>query len=253
MNSAIILSGGTGTRLGASMPKQYIKVNGKMLIEYCMNTILSSPEIDAVCIVAAHEWQEAIRKIIPDSSIPVFFAYPGDTRQLSILSGLYAVRSMTEDPQLHFNDGDHDNVLIHDAARPFISHDTISEIFSLLKTHEGVVPVLPMKDTCYLCEDTSNDKMKKISALIPREKLFAGQAPEGFHLNRYIEANESLIEDVHHIRKSDRIYTINGSTEPAVMYGMDVITIPGDERNYKITTHEDLVRFMRDIDENEVG
>ena len=98
--------------------------------------------------------------------------------------------------------------------------------------YDGVLPVLPMKDTVYLSEDG-----KEISSLLDRKQIFAGQAPEAFRLGSYCRANQALMPD--------RILTINGSTEVAVMAGMKVHMIPGDERNFKITTAEDFQRFER--------
>jgi 2-C-methyl-D-erythritol 4-phosphate cytidylyltransferase len=87
-----------------------------------------------------------------------------------------------------------------------------------------------MKDTVYL----SNDG-KKVSALLKREEVYAGQAPEMFVFGKYLEANRRLLPD--------DILKINGSTEPAILYGMDIAMIPGDEGNFKITTREDLERM----------
>ena len=91
-----------------------------------------------------------------------------------------------------------------------------------------------MKDTVYY----SNDG-KKISRLLSRSNVLAGQAPEVFRFGRYMEANRILFPE--------EIFKINGSTEPAVLAGMDIVTIPGDEKNYKITTQEDLNRFCEEM------
>ena len=79
---------------------------------------------------------------------------------------------------------------------------------------------------------------KSVSGLLDRKQVFAGQAPEVFKLESYYEANRVLVPD--------EILKINGSTEPAVLAGMDIALIDGDEQNYKITTKEDLLRFERD-------
>lgn len=92
-----------------------------------------------------------------------------------------------------------------------------------------MLPVLPMKDTVYLGDG------RQITSLLEREKVYAGQAPEAFVLGKYYEANERLLPD--------RIGQINGSTEPAIMAGMDIAMIPGEEGNFKITTQADLERF----------
>lgn len=91
--------------------------------------------------------------------------------------------------------------------------------------------MLPMKDTVYLSGDG-----RAVSSLLDRGKVFAGQAPEAFVFGKYYEANRALVPD--------KILEINGSTEPAVMAGMDIALIPGDEGNFKITTAADLERFQ---------
>lgn len=217
---ALILAGGTGTRLGADIPKQYIEVNGKPIISYCLDVFLRHPDIDSIQIVADKMWHGYISEHISSVKFKGF-SLVGKTRQLSIYNGLCDIRKFADD---------RDIVIIHDAVRPNVSDGIISECISATKKHDGAIPVLPMKDTVYLSENGS-----AISSLIPREKLFAGQAPEAFRLGRYIKANDILLPD--------DILKINGSTEPAVLYGMDIAMIKGDEDNFKITTPADLQRF----------
>lgn len=220
MVTALILSGGTGTRLGADIPKQYIEVNGKPIISYCLDTFVNHDYIDNLQIVADRSWHKYISQFIPANKFKGFSS-PGENRQLSIYNGLCDIREYASDTDI---------VIIHDAARPNVSEGMISECILAAQKHDGAIPVLPMKDTVYLSENGST-----ISSLIPREKLFAGQAPEAFKLGKYIEANERLLPD--------DIKKINGSTEPAIMYNMDIAMIKGDESNFKITTSADLERF----------
>ena len=115
-----------------------------------------------------------------------------------------------------------------------VNYDILSYLPDSLETvkgHDGVLPVLPMKDAVYYSEDG-----KQVS-LLERERIFAGQAPEAFRLGPYLKANERLLPK--------RILGVKGSTEPAVLAGLDVVMIPGDERNFKITTREDLERFRQ--------
>lgn len=219
MNIALVLAGGTGTRLGADIPKQFIEVGGRMVIDYCLETLDTSDYIDEVWIVADSMWQEYIRKPRKFAG----FALPGKNRQLSIYNGLKVIEtSMQETVDI--------NVLIHDAARPLLSRELIAGCVKAVSGHDGVLPVLPMKDTVYFSEDGES-----VSSLINRNMVYAGQSPEMFRLIPYLKANEALMPDA--------IMAINGSTEPAVMAGMDVVMIPGDEKNFKITTKEDMERF----------
>lgn len=220
MNIALILAGGTGTRLGSDIPKQYIEVAGKPIIAYCLEIFFAHEMIDAVQIVANEMWHEYILQQVNSAKFKGF-SLPGATRQLSIYNGLCDVKKYS------FDD---DCVIIHDAARPLVSAEIITNCFKALEQHNGVLPVLPMKDTVYFSEDG-----KCISQLVDRSKIYAGQAPEAFKLGKYLAANEALMPE--------KIFAINGSTEPAIMAGVDVAMIDGDEKNFKITTKADLDKF----------
>ena len=229
MNIALILSGGTGRRMGLDKPKQYIEVCDRPIISYCMETLSGHNGIDAIQIVAEEEWRELILGSMEQLVKTKFkgFSRPGDNRQLSILSGLEDIREYADDSSY---------VLIHDAARPMLAAHQISDCLDAVIGHDGVIPVLPMKDTVYSSEDG-----RTITSLLKRNQIFAGQAPEFFILGKYYEANTALLPD--------DILRINGSTEPAVMAGMDIAMIPGDEGNFKITTEADLERFREIVGE----
>ena len=159
------------------------------------------------------------------------FSLPGDTRQLSILNGLRDIRDYVKS---HSEELQADPVvIIHDAARPNLTAEYVDRCLDALDGFDGVMPVLPMKDTVYYSEDG-----KSVDRLLDRSRIYAGQAPEVYRLGKYIEANERLLPD--------EIKKINGSTEPAILAGLAVAMIPGDENNYKITTSEDLKRFESD-------
>ncbi len=222
MNAALILSGGTGTRMGLDVPKQYVEVGGRPVISYCLDVFEGSDVVDLIVVVCSEEYKSMIRDLghgkVKD------FADPGENRQLSILSGLNVLKKYIKDD---------DHVIIHDAARPLVSSETLKMIAQGLESSEAVLPVLPMKDTVYETMDG------KVVANLDRSRISAGQAPEGFLFGKYLKANEALMPE--------RILDISGSMQPALMYGMDVISIPGDERNFKITTPEDLSKFREII------
>lgn len=243
MNIALVLAGGTGTRLGADIPKQYIEVNGRMIIDYCLKTLDESDYIDAVWIVADSVWQDKIKK--PEKFGG--FSKPGKNRQLSIYNGIKDILEYISDSSIQNDNkdiykddikakagiGGINTVLVHDAARPLLKEDTIRLCMdSIYKDgYDGAMPVLPMKDTIYVSADG-----RKVDSLIDRATVYAGQAPELFVLDKYAEANKALLPD--------KILGINGSSEPAVMAGMNIALIQGDENNYKITTKADLDRFI---------
>lgn len=234
MNIALVLSGGTGTRLGGDIPKQYIKVKGRMLIAYCLNMFAAHSAIDGIFVVAAPEWRDEIinecgRLGIGEAAI-TGFSDPGRTRQLSILNGLRDIDTYVKS----LDKNDDPVVIIHDAARPNLTAEYLDRCLDAIEGCDGVMPTLPMKDTVYYSENGT-----KVDKLLDRSCIFAGQAPELYRLKKYLEANEKLLPD--------DILKINGSTEPAVMAGLNVVMIPGDENNYKVTTKKDMDRFIQDL------
>lgn len=239
MVTALLLSGGTGRRMGVDTPKQYIKINDRPVISYCLECLFTHEGIDAVQIVAEEMWCATILDCMErlqgnghDGAVSEKFrgfSAPGENRQLSIFNGLEDIRKYAEES---------DVVFIHDAARPLLSERQITDCLEAVAGHDGVIPVLPMKDTVYYSEDGV-----KVSSLLERARIFAGQAPEAFVLGKYYEANKKLLPE--------RILQINGSTEPAILAGLDIAMIPGDEGNFKITTKADLERFREIVSASE--
>ena len=256
INICVLLSGGTGTRAGTEIPKQYVRVGEHMMVTHALSTVLCSPLIDEVYVVAAPEWRDDIeldaRAAGLDMSKLCGFAMPGSNRQESALNGMdEALRqkeSRGENGRTASGSGDmnrddmspdmggQSTVLIHDAARPLLTHDLLEKIYGSLRDHDGVMPVLPMKDTVYLSGDGLH-----VSELIDRSRVYAGQAPELFLFDKYYRANKALLPH--------RILSVNGATEPAVMSGMDVVMIPGDEGNFKVTTAEDMERYKEIVNQ----
>ena len=221
---AIILSGGVGSRMKLDIPKQYIMVENKPIICYCLETFLRNPQIDYIIIGVADEWKDFVEEHISklNSTKKILFAKPGETRQYSIYNAMNVAKD--------YGAGDGDTVIIHDAARPLVSNDLISRCILSCNAFDGVMPAIPCKDTVYLSEDG-----EVINALLNRSHLWCGQAPEAFSFLKYLEAHENTARE--------DLLKINGSTELAIKAGMNCHMIPGDPLNFKITTPEDLSNF----------
>ena len=224
----ILLSGGIGARVGGSLPKQYIEVNGRMIVSRCIGRVLECGSISGLWIVADESWQEAIAESVPERERILGFSAPGQNRALSILNGLRGIRNVCPEDTI---------VIVHDAVRPLVSVETLEACINACSQHDGAMPVLPMTDTVYY-SDTSGSRVER---LLDRSRIYAGQAPEAFRLGKYLEATERLLPE--------KILSINGSTEPAILAGMDIAMIPGDKGNFKITTREDLEHYRRIVEE----
>lgn len=224
---ALILAGGVGTRLTSDIPKQYIEVNGRPIISYCLERFQKHNKIDKIVIVAVDYWFEYLSGIVDKENVTKFIglAEAGKSRQHSILNGLKYIKNNGGNEQ--------DIVIIHDAARPNVSDRIISSCVDLLVESDGAMPVLAVKDTVYVSEDG-----KRITKLLNRDKLFAGQAPESFRFGKYYEANMVLTDD--------ELMKTRGSSEIAYRADISISMFSGDESNYKITTSEDLDKFINE-------
>ena len=221
MNRTVILAGGAGTRMGGCVPKQFINVNGKPLLQYSLEAVRDCECAGEVWIVAGEPWRGAVQRMIKEAGISSRFRGfydPGPERQVSVMNALTEL--MKEET------AENSYVMVHDGARPLVSGELIRRCFEAAAGRDGAVPVLPVRDTVYRMEDG------RLSGLLKRDQLAAGQAPEVFRLKPYYDANLALMPD--------QIMRIRGSAEPAVLAGMDIVVIPADERNIKITTQEDL-------------
>lgn len=223
MNIGLILAGGVGTRMGADRPKQYLMAGGKPIIAYALKIFENHKEIDRMVLVADEAWRDYINEWIEKEDIkkPLVYADPGATRQHSIYNGLKSCAEYA---------GERDVVIVHDAARPLVSDEIISDCISGALEKGGSMPVIPVKDTVYRSVDGNT-----ITNLLTRSEIFAGQAPEGFVFGPYYEIHNSVTDE--------EIATTAGSSEIAYRHGMEIKLVKGSERNFKITGREDLERF----------
>ena len=121
-------------------------------------------------------------------------------------------------------------VVIHDAARPFVSEALIRRCMEGCSDADGALPCIPVKDTLYQSKDG-----RSITSLLKRSEIVAGQAPEAFRFGKYLDAHNRM--------NREEILQISGSTEIAYKMGLNVRLVKGEEINFKITTQEDLNSF----------
>lgn len=224
MNYSIILAGGSGSRLkSGAIPKQYLKVNDREIISYTIEKFQNHSQIDKIIVVVSNDWQEHVKQIVTrDRFLKVVnYATAGESRQMSIYNALNVLRGCAQV---------NDIVIIHDAARPCVDKKIITDCIEATKNKDGAMPVITVKDTIYLSENG-----KKIDALLNRDKLYAGQAPESFKFGKYIAIHDAMTKE--------EINAIRGSSEIAFRGGMDIQMVKGNESNFKITTIEDLNKF----------
>ena len=220
--AAIVLMDGLSTRFGGPKNKQLCLLNDKHVFNYAIETFAKLNNINELVIAVNQENKEEIEKFLEKTGIKARIVLGGISRQESVEHAI-SVLNLSED----------DIVIIHDAARPNLYLDLIEQSFEGMIGYDGVLPVLPMKDTVYESADG-----QVITRLLERQHVYAGQAPEAFRYGKYLEAYRRL--------SPAQIASLHGSTEPAIMAGLDIAMLPGDENNYKITTPMDLKRYQQE-------
>lgn len=221
-NIAVVLSGGTGARMGSGIPKQYIELAGKPVLVHTLRRLERCGAVDGVIVAAAPEWMSEIQKWKAEFSLAKLLAVApaGVDRQRSIRSGLLAAEQ--------FMDGDKlCGVIIQDAVRPLTSAELLTRLIEELKEAPAVMPALPITDTTY----TSHDG-QWVDGLLDRSTLFAGQAPEAFRFWPYLALYRDTPEKV--------LCSMSGSCQLPYRQGWKVKIIPGEAKNFKITYCDDL-------------
>ena len=159
-NALILLAGGKGKRFAITKntkPKQFIKIDGQEILSFSVNTFLEHPQIDEVIIVSHLEWLEIVSENYSDCKV----VKGGSRRQDSSLKGIRATSENTE------------NVLIHDAARPFISPMIISDCLEALKKCEGTAPILNIPNSLIQLDNGR-------ATYVDRSKICEVQTPQCF-------------------------------------------------------------------------
>ena len=206
MNVAIILAGGSGTRFGSETPKQYIKINDKEVIQYTIEAFEKSSLIHKIIIVVSDEYIKKISTKNPDHVI----VSGGDSRLSSSYKGLLAAPK------------DSKKVLIHDAARPFVTQKIIASCIEGLDAYKAVVTSISATDTIIKSKNNEVDSIQK------RDELYLNQTPQGFNYKTIMEAHKSNRKNV-----TDDISLLD-------LNKVKCKIIKGSYRNIKITTPEDI-------------
>lgn len=181
-NIAIILAGGIGQRLGESIPKQFLKVAGKKVIEHTLDVFQNHPQIDEIAVVVhPHHISEVETLSIRNNYTKLKkILRGGEERYYSSLAAINAYDTNVEDV----------NLIFHDAVRPLVNNRIISDCISALKTYNAVDVVVKTTDTIIQVNDTNC-----ISGIPIREHLRNGQTPQAFKLSIIKQAYELALKD----------------------------------------------------------
>lgn len=219
---AIILAGGSGRRMGSALPKQFLKVNDKMVIEYTIDTFERSTHINEIAIVTHPDYVEEMKQIIASNPWKKVtrVLLGGKERTDSTLSALNAYTN---------ND---DRLLIHDGVRPLVSLDIIMNVCTALNEYEVVNLAVPAVDTIIEVENG-------IMVGAPRrDRLRQVQTPQGFKRKTLARAYEKALKDPQFVATDDCGVVFKYLPDTHIKI------IEGENSNIKITYKEDL-EFLR--------
>ena len=207
--AAILLAAGRGERLGGELPKAFLSIAGRTLLEWAVAAVDECPDVDAFLVAVPPGQQEAVRPMVGSPKLEGIVA-GGPTRQASVAKSLEALPSRF------------DVVVCHDVARPLAGAKLFSAVIAALDDAEGAIPVIPIGDTVKRVRDGA------VEETLLRDGLAAAQTPQAFRrmaLERAHESAEAATDDAALLERA----------------GFRVVAIPGDPRNLKVTRPEDLV------------
>ncbi|HEX6324173.1 MAG TPA: 2-C-methyl-D-erythritol 4-phosphate cytidylyltransferase, partial [Vicinamibacterales bacterium] len=217
--SAIIVAGGRGARLGAERPKQLLDLGGRTMLQRSVDAFDRHPAVNEIVVVLPDDERAAVRLECRKQHVSVA---GGARRQDSVAAGFAAGSAAA------------DIVLVHDAARPFVSDEVIARVIDAAAANGAAVPATRARDTVKRADAAGGAVLETI----PRETIWLAQTPQGFR--------RAVLADA--MARSDG----SDVTDEAMMAeraGHPVHVVEGDERNVKITTQEDLRLARRSLGE----
>jgi len=231
---AIIPAAGIGSRMQSETAKQYLRFQGKTVIEHCLDRLLSHPQIDGAIVVLREDdstWDE----LGYNSGKPVFTTSGGLERQHSVYSGLTT---------LQYRLGNDAIALVHDAVRPLVSHLDLTAVIDAARRHAaGAILASRVTDTLKLQSDSM-----EIASTLPRKLLWRALTPQVFHLQALLNAMKQVI---------DQDLAITDDAQAMELAGHSPALVTGSSDNFKITTRADLALaemvwlYQRDQQDNE--
>ncbi len=229
-NIAVILAGGTGSRMGSAVPKQFLPLGNRTVIEYSIDRFCSHPAIDEVAVVIHPDWRAEFQTIVDRNRWPKLgkVVDGGSERYMSTLNALMAYIDKPDDT----------NLLLHDAARPMLSEVVIDRVIESLQHHEAVGVGVPSTDTVWEVHPDfeTMDGGRMIARIPERRLMWLAQTPQAFRLPLLRDAYQRALQDPQfHV-------TDDCGVVRRYMPGVKIAVVEGEQENIKITRPGDTFR-----------
>ena len=223
MNIALIIAGGSGSRMRQDIPKQFLSINDVPVIIYTLQAFQKHPEIDSITVVCLEGWEAVLDAYARQFGITKLqhIVPGGENGQGSIRNGVLELEK-------HF--AADDLVLVHDGIRPMVSQKIISDCIMTARQHGSAITVIPCAEAMLITQDQVSS-----NSSYPRDQLKRTQTPQVVSLGRLAEMHRRALRE--------GITNTVSTCTMMVELGEPVYFSDGSEKNIKLTTVDDLEIF----------
>ena len=222
---AVIIAGGSGSRMGQDIPKQFINVYDKPVLIYTLEGFQKHPLIDAIEVVCLEGWHDILRAYAKQFGIDKlqWIVSGGTTGQESIRNGVYNLEGKAAEDDI---------IIVHDGIRPLVDETVLTDVILKAREYGNAVTSLPYNEQIFVVDDE-----KSTVKYIPRETLRRVSTPQGYRFGLLDEKYHEAFEKGIGIRGSAYTNTM------MVELGVRLYFAAGSDKNIKLTTKDDLEMF----------
>lgn len=219
-NTVLLMMGGIGSRVGNSVPKQFIEIDGQPIFAYILKALDSLCCIDKIIIICCKDWIDYAKDYCSKLNLSKLYGIisGGDSRSHSILNGLKKVKEYSADD---------DVVMMFDSTHPYIDKKGIEELIDAINIYGGATLGQRQYDTCYRIDE--NDMLQEV---IPRKFIVSGASPEGFKFK--------TIYDIYINASEKELNSMTSAGAMALSYNIPMKICSLNNLNLKITYPEDI-------------
>ena len=226
-NIAIVIAGGSGSRMGQDIPKPFINVYDKPILIYTLESFEKHPQIDAIEVVCIEGWESVLKAYAKQFNITKlkWIVKGGNTGQESIRNGVYNLEGKVNPD---------DNIIIHDGIRPLVEDSVLTDVILKSSKYGNGVTSMPYNEQIFVIDEEDETTTTQF---IPRETLRRVSTPQAYRFDLLLEKYKEAFE------KEIGIYGSHYTNTMMVELGVRLHFAAGSDKNIKLTTKDDLEMF----------
>ena len=227
-NIAVLLAGGSGKRMGSILPKQFLKIGNKSIIQHTIEAFENHKSIDEICIIINAAYRNEINDLITNNNFSkIRYVLNGGKERKD--SSLNAIKAYEKEQNVY--------LIFHDAVRPFVSERIITDVINKLKTGKSVAVAIPTTDTIFCL----NQDKTSIKSVPERKLLRRAQTPQAFSYTTIKKAYDIATNDPDFVATDDCGVVLKYLPEETIYI------VDGNESNIKITFEQDFLQGIQII------